>query len=95
MHVEIVTKDDLRDLEDKLNRIIELISGAKRDEPKDWLRSLDVKRILKCSDATLKNYRDSGKLPYSKVEGTYYYPADGLKAMLRGIDTINSHIKKD
>ena len=80
MQVEIVTKDDLRDLDNKLNRIIELLSAT--EKPKDWLRSADVKAILNCSDATLKNYRDAGKLKYSKVEGTYFYQRSEVESML-------------
>lgn len=82
MQIDFATKEDLQSLETKLTQIIDLLSGVKPEEPKEWLKSSDVRRILKCSDSTLKNYRDAGKLPFSKVQGTYFYKSADVEMML-------------
>lgn len=82
MNVELLTKEDFKALDEKLDRILETLSAKKNSEPGEWLKSAEVKAILNCSDATLKNYRDSGALPYSKIEGTYYYSAKCVSTML-------------
>jgi hypothetical protein len=73
MTIEFLTREDYLKLDGKLCKIIELLSVKNPLEEKEWLKSGEVKSILGCSDATLKNYRDACKLPYSKIGGTYYY----------------------
>jgi Helix-turn-helix domain len=80
--VELLTKEDFKALDEKMDRILEALSAKEKSEPGEWLKSAEVKAILNCSDATLKNYRDAGSLPYSKIEGTYYYSAKCVSAML-------------
>lgn len=79
--LEFLTKEDFNVLDKKLSRIEELLTSGKTVEQKEWYKSTEVKSILNCSDATLKNYRDAGSLPYSKFGGTYYYPANFLSQM--------------
>ena len=82
MIVELLTKEDFKALDEKMDKILEVLSSKKNSEAGEWLKSAEVKAILNCSDATLKNYRDSGSLPYSKIEGTYYYSVKSVSAML-------------
>jgi len=81
---DLLTKEDFKVLDEKLSRIEDMLKSAKPAEHKEWYKSAEVKTILNCSDATLKNYRDSGQLPYSKFGGTYYYEAKGLRLMMAG-----------
>lgn len=73
MTVTLLTKEDVQVLDEKLTTILELLTSNKPVQSKAWLKSAEVKIILNCSDATLKNYRDQGRLPYSKIGGSYYY----------------------
>ena len=38
-----------------------------------WLRSAEVRKLLKISPGTLQNLRIKGTLPYEKIGGTFYY----------------------
>ena len=80
--VELLTKEDIKALDEKMDKILDVLSSKKKSEPGEWLKSAEVKAILNCSDATLKNYRDSGTLPYSKIEGTYYYQRSQVDTLL-------------
>lgn len=82
MIVELLTREDFKALDEKMDKILEVLSSKNKSEPGEWLKSAEVKAILNCSDATLKNYRDSGSLPYSKIEGTYYYQRSQVDNLL-------------
>ena len=82
--IEFMTKEDFNLLVEILSRIEAQRATVNPVEQKEWYKSAEVKTILDCSDATLKNYRDAGKLPYSKFGGTYYYEAKGLRLMMTG-----------
>ncbi|PCJ00178.1 MAG: DNA-binding protein [Flavobacteriales bacterium] len=47
-----------------------------------WLDNQDVIELLHCSKRTLQNYRDSGKLSYSKVGAKLYYKANDIEVLL-------------
>ncbi|MFP5082149.1 helix-turn-helix domain-containing protein, partial [Pedobacter sp. JCM 36344] len=42
-------------------------------QPKQWLRSSEVRKLLKISSGTLQNIRIKGILPYEKIGGILYY----------------------
>ena len=73
MRIEILTREDL--LEFKSELIEEIKQTIKMDDaqPKQWLRSSEVKKLLKISAGTLQNLRIKGMLPYEKVGGIFYY----------------------
>jgi hypothetical protein len=49
---------------------------------KKWLKSYEVKRILKISTGTLQHLRNSKQLPFSKLGGTMYYDAEVIAQLL-------------
>ena len=73
MSVEIVTKDDLEVFRSRLIVDIKQLLNGKKQDSKEWLKSLEVRTMLKVSHGTLQSLRISGKLKYSKIGGTYYY----------------------
>lgn len=83
MNVDFLTREDYQLLDEKLSKILALVASTDSVEQKPVIKSAEVKRILNCSDATLKNYRDTGKLPYSKIGGTYYYKSHEVENMLK------------
>ena len=95
MIVELLTREDFKALDEKMDKILEVLSSKKKSEAGEWLKSAEVKAILNCSDATLKNYRDSGSLPYSKIEGTYYYSAKCVSQMLEQNSQKNQTLSND
>jgi len=73
MQIEILTKEELLKFRSEL--IQEIKQAIKSDDvlPKQWLRSSEVRKLLKVSSGTLQNLRIKGILPYEKVGGIFYY----------------------
>jgi hypothetical protein len=65
--------DDLRDL---------LANRAETNPGKEWLRSPEVKKLLKISYGTLQNLRINGTLPYKKIGGIIYYKMADIDNLL-------------
>ena len=78
---QLITKGDLVEFKNTLiSELKEIISHNL--EPKKWLRSAEVKKVLKISSGTLQNLRINGTLNYTKVGSIIYYKYDDLKQML-------------
>ena len=76
----MLTKEDFYVLK---NDLIELIRNLLiPQEQASWLKSLEVKDLLGCSDSTLQKHRISGRLPYTKLGGTYYYKKNDIESLL-------------
>lgn len=71
--MKILTEDHLHKVENRLDEICSLLKEHLMPPVKGWMKSAEAKRVLKCSDATLKNYRDKGLVKWKQVGGTYYY----------------------
>jgi hypothetical protein len=84
--LEIITKEDLRQFKaELLDDIKELLRKPKAIESnKEWLKSYEVREILKISPSTLQTLRINGSLPYSKVGGLLYYQNEDIKHLLEG-----------
>ena len=72
MHLEIITKDDLKTLKQEIITELRTILGGKTEQKK-WLKSADVRELLNISAGTLQNLRVNGTLPYTKMGKTLYY----------------------
>jgi hypothetical protein len=75
MAQEIITLQDLQAFRVQLlNDLRELLTNQSETNPgKEWLRSPEVKKLLKISYGTLQNLRINGTLPYKKIGGIIYY----------------------
>jgi hypothetical protein len=78
---QIVTKRDL------LNFGILLLSEIKNTNntdtsTKQWLKSAEVREILKISPGTLQNLRINGTLKYKRIGGIIYYNYEDIVKML-------------
>lgn len=49
---------------------------------KTWLRSADVKKMLKISHGTLQNLRNKEIIKGHKIEGIFFYDADEIDRVL-------------
>jgi hypothetical protein len=72
MNVELITKSDLFQLKDDILNELRSLVTVKNCE-NEWLKTSEVRLLLKCSNGTLQNLRIQGKLKYKKVNGTVYY----------------------
>lgn len=82
MEVSIITKEDLQEFKIELLEGIKDLFHMKTTEQKLWLRSSEVRALLKISSGTLQNLRVNGDLRYSKVGGTLYYNYQDIEKML-------------
>ncbi|HMR90954.1 MAG TPA: helix-turn-helix domain-containing protein [Chitinophagaceae bacterium] len=83
MAIEIITKEDLEQFRLRLlDDIKELISKQDTAEPKKWLRSHEVKALLKISTGTLQNLAISGQLKPAKIGGINFYRYEELECLL-------------
>lgn len=83
MALEIVTKEDLQEFKNDLLQELKNLLLPKSNNQKQWLRSADVKVLLKISSGTLQNMRINGTLRYSKVGGTLYYNYEDIEKLLQ------------
>ena len=83
MAAEVITTDDLREFKlELLEDFKKLLSEQKGISSKKWVRSDEVKDILKISDGTLQNFRVNGTLPFSKIGGVLYYDLKDINSIL-------------
>lgn len=84
MAAEIITREDLEQFGTKLISEIKTLLGGKIDEPKKWLKSYQVKNLLKISPNTLQKLRLDGTLSYTKIGGILYYNYEDIVKVLEG-----------
>lgn len=84
MGIEIITKEDLEQFGQKLITEIKAILGRPADEPRKWLKSYQVKNLLKISPNTLQKLREDGTLSFTKIGGILYYNYEDIVKVLDG-----------
>ncbi len=83
MIVNLITQEDLKEFKTELLEDIKNLFNIKVSEQKLWLRSSEVKELLKISSGTLQNLRIKGILSYTRVGGTLYYNYKDIEKMLK------------
>jgi Helix-turn-helix domain len=85
MAAEIITKEDLEIFREKLLKDIKgLLGKGAGEEPKKWLKSYQVKNLLKISNGTLQNLRVNGTIRFTKIGGILYYKYEDIMRLLDG-----------
>ncbi|WP_375180833.1 helix-turn-helix domain-containing protein [Chryseobacterium sp.] len=82
MNINILTKEDLQEFKVELLEEIKKLIDIKSSENKSWLRSTEVKELLKISTGTLQKLRINGTLSYTRVGGTLYYKHADIERLL-------------
>lgn len=90
MAAEIITKEDLEKFGEKLIAEIRLLIHAPTDEPQKWLKSYQVKNMLRISPNTLQKLRTNGTLTYTKIGGILYYKHEDILKIMNGTPGKNS-----
>ena len=83
MPAHIVTTEDLMVFKEELLAEIKTIFTQRSPQPKRYLRSAEVRKLLNISPGTLQNLRINGTLPFSKVGGIVYYPYESIMEVLQ------------
>ena len=84
MSAEIVTKEDFEDFEKRLFSKIDSLKGKINQEQPKWLKSYQVKNLLKISQNTLQKLRMDGTLKSTKIGGILYYNYEDILNVLEG-----------
>lgn len=62
---------------------LQSINQTRADKFKEsWIDGQDVMLALNISKRTLQSFRDKGLLPYSRINGKFYYKVSDLEALL-------------
>lgn len=76
--------------DDTLDHITSAVKEAVKEQlpamgnfKKDWLTTDEVMEMMNVSRRTVQNYRDEGKIPFSKEGRKILYPRQGIEQFLR------------
>ena len=78
---QVVTKRDLLNFGNLLLNEIKSASST-AEQPAQWLKSSEVRKLLKISPGTLQNLRINGTLHFNRIGGIIYYKYDEITKML-------------
>lgn len=83
MAIEVITKDDLHAFRTELLQDLrQIISTVQPTQKKEWLKSPEVRQLLKISPGTLQNLRINGTLRFTKIGSIIYYNYDDIEKLL-------------
>lgn len=83
MEIELITKEDLRQLRAQLLEDIKAHFSAKSAQKSEWLKSAQVRDMLSISPGTLQTLRVNGTLKHTKIGGSFYYLQSDIDALLK------------
>lgn len=87
----LAMSQDIKDIKAR----IELIKYQKAKRLKDnWIDNQDVMQTLHISKRTLQTLRTNGTIPYSKIQGKFYYKASDIEQILQD-NYYNHNFRKD
>lgn len=94
MITELITTADLRQFKDELLKDLRHLLSEQNNNAtqKKWLRSAEVRKLLKISAGTLQNLRVNGTLSYTKIGGTIFYNHAELDRLIES-NQINTQQK--
>ncbi len=81
---QLITVDDLQQFKKQL--IEELVTTLKSQinlVPKKWLKSNEVRRLLKISPGTLQTLKSSGIIPFTKIGGVHFFEYQDIEKVLQ------------
>lgn len=84
MAVNILTVEDLLHFKSELFSELANILKSGSSAPKKWLKSDEVRNLLKVSPGTLQTLRINGTLQYTKIGGIIYYDYDHIQKTMEG-----------
>lgn len=84
MDVHLITKEDLDDFRAKLLQDLKGFFNAKPEDPKKYLKSYQVKNMLKISSGTLHTLRANGTVKFSRIGHIIYYNYEDIMQLMDG-----------
>lgn len=84
MTMDLITKEDLQAFRMQLLQDIKTLISKPEATSKQWLKSSEVRQLLKISPGTLQNLRIRGVLRYTKMGGSLYYKQEDIEKVMEG-----------
>lgn len=81
---QLITMEDLNEFRTLLLNDLKEIIKTKPIQQKQWLKSIEVRKLLNISPGTLQNLRINGTLTYTKIGGIMYYDQTDIEKLLNG-----------
>lgn len=83
MAIEVITKDDLQAFRTELlHDLKQILCTIQPTKQKQWLKSPEVRQLLKISPGTLQNLRINGTLRFTKIGSIIYYSYEDIEKLL-------------
>jgi len=82
--IEMITREDLKQFKSELLNEIRQIIKPGQGQSKQWLKSVEVRKLLNISPGTLQNLRINGTLRFTKIGGMLYYKLEDIHKLLEG-----------
>lgn len=90
MPAQVITHEDLMIFKDEMISEIRKLLGQQPATSPKWLKSHEVRRLLKISPGTLQNLRVNGTLPFTKIGGVLFYDAEDIQKVLFNNKRVSS-----
>jgi len=84
MTVELITKDDLEQFRQTMLQDLKLLLTKRTEEPQKYLKSYQVKNMLKISGGTLHTLRANGTLKFTRIGQIIYYNYEDIMKLMEG-----------
>jgi hypothetical protein len=84
MNLEVITKEDLREFKNEMLSEIKQLMQPGQGQSKQWLKSVEVRKLLKISPGTLQNLRINGTLRFTRIGSLLYYKQEDINKLLEG-----------
>jgi hypothetical protein len=82
----LVLTNDVKEVKACLQKIVQSRAELFKQ---NWVDGQEVMIALNISKRTLQTLRDNGTLPYSRINGKFYYKVSDLEALLESNYTAN------
>ncbi|MCO5936912.1 helix-turn-helix domain-containing protein [Mucilaginibacter sp. RB4R14] len=84
MNLEVITKEDLKEFKNEMLSEIKQLMQPGQGQSKQWLKSVEVRKLLKISPGTLQNLRINGTLRFTRIGSLLYYKQEDINKLLEG-----------
>lgn len=89
----LITVDDFSQFKKQLlDELLIVFKSQISVVPKKWMKSHEVRRLLKISPGTLQTLKSSGIIPYTKIGGVHFYDYEDIQQVLQSAK-VNGNIK--
>lgn len=79
----MLSKEEYQNIMNTLNQIKEALNASSAKSKNEILDNADMFKLLKISRRTLQNWRDTGIISFSKVDGKIFYRYSDVEELLK------------